>query len=134
MGVDYIYAGSTSYSRFDKEITAIAEILGGKLNSEYSQTFKTAVDRESENHNIFNLFGILNVTDKDRRSDKYDFPDELDPIVADWLNHPYKMQSPENTKHIWNVVSKYPCIDDRAHQIWWELEDLVANHRGWYVC
>ena len=133
MGVDYTYAGSASYTRFDEEITAVAEILGGRLNSYYSGLLEAVDKYKLSNPNTFFPFGILNVTSKDRASDKYEFLSNFDPIVSDWLNHPYKIQSVEDTKHIWNIISKYPDIEFVSHQIWYELKNLVIHNHGWFI-
>lgn len=34
MGMDYQYAGSASYPRFDEEVKKVVEILGGKETAE----------------------------------------------------------------------------------------------------
>ena len=35
MGMDYRYAGSAGYQRFDTEIYGVAKIFGGKLTDDY---------------------------------------------------------------------------------------------------
>lgn len=133
MGMDYRYAGSASYSRFDEEITKVAEVFGGKLKPEYQTTMNTVKKLESENPRIFFGFGTINATDELRRGEKYDFPEDFDQVVADWLNHPYKAQTIEDTLHIWDIIKYYPEIDEVAHQIWYEMRMLVQNKQNWYI-
>ena len=33
MGMDYTYAGSASYNRFDEELTKVADVFCGKVNN-----------------------------------------------------------------------------------------------------
>lgn len=134
MGMDYRYAGSASYSRFDEEITKVAEILGGKLNSEYQKLLDDVHRAEKENPNVFYAFGTLNASAKSRQAEKYDFPKGFDPIVRDWLNHPYKEQTIPDTIHIWEVVREYPKIKEVSHQIWYELEQCGTRGVNWYIC
>ena len=122
MGMYYSYAGSSSYSRFDEEITKVAEVLGAKLKPEYQKLFDNVHRSIKENPDVFYAFGTLNVSAKDRQSEKYEFPEGFDPIVKNWLNHPYNEQTVSDTIHIWEVIREYPKIKEVSHQIWYELE------------
>lgn len=133
MGMDYRYAGSASYSRFDEEITKVAEILGGKLKPHYRELMDSVKKAESENPKRFFIFGTLNASKKSRNSEKYDFPAGFDKVVADWLNHPYKEQTIDDTLHIWDIIKYYPRIDEVAHQIWYEMKMLVQSKQNWYI-
>ena len=41
MGMDFQYAGSASYPRFDKEVCAVAEIFGGEKTEHLKERLKT---------------------------------------------------------------------------------------------
>lgn len=129
MGMDYIYAGSSSYQRFENEICDIAYLLGGKLKEPY----KERLEQADLKNNLY-IFGLLNVSDADRQSDKFEFPSEVNEVVVDWLNHPYKVYDVEKTKIIWEFISKHPEIKDISSQIWKELESLVEFEEGWSIC
>ena len=131
--MNYRYAGSASYSRFDEEITKVAEILGGKLKPEYRKLLDNVHKAEKENPNVFYAFGTLNVPDKSRQAEKYEFPEGFDPIVKDWLNHPYKEQTIPDTAHIWEVVSDYLEVKEVSHQIWYELQKCGTHGVNWYI-
>lgn len=133
MGMDYRYAGSASYSRFDREITEVAEVLGAKLKPEYQELMDKVKKAESENPNVFYAFGTINATDKSRKAEKYDFPERFDRIVKNWLNHPYKQQTIEDTVHIWEVVRDHPKVKEVSEQIWYELQQCVARGVNWYI-
>ena len=133
MGMGYGYAGSASFSRFDEEITKVAEVLGGKLKPEYVELMDSIKKEESKNLKTFFPFGILNESVESRNSEKYDFPKGFDQVVADWLNHPYKEQTIEDILHIWDIIKYYPEIDEVAHQIWYEMRMLVQNKENWNI-
>ena len=133
MGMDYRYAGSASYSRFDEEITKVAEILGGKLNPEYQKLLDDIHRAEKENPNVFYAFGTLNASAKDRQAEKYEFPEEFDSIVKDWLNHPYKEQTIPDTIHIWEIIRDHPNVKEASEQIWYELQQCGVRGVNWYI-
>lgn len=130
MGMDYKYAGSAGYQRFDTEIYGVAKIFGGKLTDDYEDRMNKA---EGEKDNTYRIWGTLNVTDADRQSDNFIFPDTTPQIISDWLNHPYKMQSPSETKEIFKIVCQHPEITEISIQIWTELSWLVSHREGWEI-
>ena len=134
MGMGYRYAGSASYSRFDEEITKVAEILGGKLTPEYQKLLDDVNRAEKENSNVFYAFGTLNASAKSRQAEKYEFPEGFDTIVKNWLNHPYNEQTVSDTVHIWEFVREHPKVKEVSHQIWYELEQCGTRGVNWYIC
>lgn len=100
MGMDYSYAGSASYSRFDEELCAIAEVLGGVLTE---QT-------------------------------KFVFPEGTNETIVKWFNNIYGDDfTVEETKTIWEYISKHPEIDEISHQIWYELKTCVELNDAWCI-
>ena len=108
MGMDYKFAGSASYPRFDREIQAIAEKFGGKL-SERSQK------RLDNDGGINYWFGFLSGDQSD--APKFIFPEGTDA-----------------TARVWELIRKYPEIEDISGQIWYEFESLVELGEGWNIC
>ena len=127
MSMDYQFAGSSSYEKFDKEIIAIAERFGGKLNLE----FQKRINNLQPGH--FYIFGITNVSEEDRKADKFVFPDKFDRILAHWLNHPYDILSVKDTKHIWRILQRNAWMRSISPQIYSEMYQCVENNCGWYI-
>ena len=55
MGVDYRYAGSASYPRFDREICEIAKIFGGEKTEDLIKKEKNSSNESTLDY----LFGFL---------------------------------------------------------------------------
>ncbi len=125
MGMDYKFAGSASYPRFDREIQAIAEKFGGKL-SERSQK------RLDNDGGIDYWFGFLSGDQSD--APKFIFPEGTDATLSAWLNNPYEDMEPDETARVWELIRQYPEIEDISGQIWYELESLVELGEGWSIC
>lgn len=126
MGVDYRYAGSASYPRFDKEICEIAKIFSGE-KTEY------LIKREKNSSNESTLdywFGFLK---SDSKETNFVFPKGTDETLVKWLNDPYAIFDEKETKVIWNHISNHPEIEDISDQIWRELETLVECGHGWII-
>ena len=126
MGVDYRYAGSSSYPRFDREICEIAKIFGGEKTEDL-------IKREENSSNESTLdywFGFLKSTSKETN---FVFPKGTDKTLIRWFNDPYDIFNEKETKVIWNHISKHSEIENISDQIWRELETLVKCGRGWYV-
>ena len=58
MGMDYRYAGSASYSRFDEEMTKVAEILGGKLKPHYRELMDSVRKQNLKIQKDFSYLGL----------------------------------------------------------------------------
>ena len=126
MGVDYRYAGSASYPRFDKEICEIAKIFSGE-KTEY------LIKREKNSSNESTLdywFGFLK---SDSKETNFVFPKGTDETLIEWLNDPYTVFDEKETKIIWEHVSSHPEIENISDQIWRELETLVECGHGWII-
>ena len=103
MGMDYVWSGSASYPRFDKELGKVAEILGAQVR-------KTSQ-------------GIQ----------YYKYYEPILDIVVGWLNQPFNDLTEEETKIVWEAVRQHPEIEEISWQIWNELEKCVALETGWHI-
>ena len=127
MGMDYCYAGSASYPRFDRELCSVAEVFGGIKTEHLKERERTENDRP-----FGYWFGFLS-SDLSNNA-KFIFPDETDQTLVKWFNNIYKDFTAEETKIIWELVSAHPEIKDISIQIWDELETLVELDSGWSIC
>lgn len=126
MGMDYKYSGSSSYPRFDRELCEIAKIFGG-IETEHLRERK-----ETENERPFGYwFGFL--SSDDSKLPKFIFPDGTNNILVKWFNNIYYEFTTEETKIIWEYISKYPEIENISDQIWNELKELVEYNEGWEI-
>ena len=126
MGMDYKYSGSSSYPRFDRELCEIAKIFGG-IETEHLRERK-----ETENEHPFGYwFGFL--SSDDSKLPKFIFPDGTNNILVKWFNNIYYEFTTEETKIIWEYISKYPEIENISDQIWNELKELVEYNEGWEI-
>lgn len=127
MGMDYNYAGSASYPRFDRELCSVAEVFGG-IKTEHLK------EREStENERPFGYwFGFL--SSDDSKIPKFVFPEGTNEILVEWFNNVYEFFDEEKTKIIWEQISAHPEIKEISSQIWYELETLVECEDCWSIC
>ncbi len=126
MGMDYSWAGSASYPRFDRELCAVAEIFGG-IKTEHLK------NRENtENERPFGYwFGFLSSDDTNKK--KFIFPEETNETLVKWFNDIYGDFDSEETKAIWEEISKHPEIKEISSQIWYELEMLTQFNESWHI-
>lgn len=127
MGMDYQYAGSASYPRFDREICNIVAVFGG-IKTEH---LKEREDTEGERPFGY-WFGFL--SSDDSKEPKFVFPENTNKILVKWFNDIYEYLSIEETKVVWEEISKHPEIQEISHQIWYELQMLVNEEEGWDIC
>lgn len=127
MGMDYQYAGSASYPRFDRELCAVAEVLGG-VKSEYLKE-RERIDRKDR---INYWFGFLSSDSSDM--DKFVFPEGTNETIIKWFNCIYRDDfTVEETKTVWEHISRHLEIKEISSQIWYELEMLVEMNESWSI-
>lgn len=126
MGMDYQYAGSASYPRFDRELCAIAEVFDGVKTEHLKNRIETERDRP-----LGYWFGFL--SSDNSKEDKFVFPQDTDSILVKWFNNIYNDFTEEETLIVWKNISKHQEIQDISSQIWDELETLVDCGEGWSI-
>lgn len=126
MGMDYRYAGSSSYPRFDRELCEIAKLIGAIETDHLTERKKTEDSRP-----FGYWFGYLSSDESDKL--KFAIPETIPGAVAKWLNRPYEAMTPEETKLVWNVISDHPKIREISPQIYTELEELAKQREGWDI-
>lgn len=126
MGMEYTWAGSASYPRFDRELCAVAEIFGG-VKTEHLKNRE-----DTENSRPFGYwFGFL--SSDNTNEPKFSFPKETDEILTKWFNNIYGNMSVKDTTHIWQLVAAHPEIKEISRQLWEELEACVETNTGWKI-
>lgn len=126
MGLDYRYQGSTSYHRFDTELTEVVKILGGIPTEEFLEAVKN-----SKNNYINYLHGVTNYS-KYKDMEKFVFPDGTNEVLVRWANHPYAVLTSEETDEIWKELCVHPEIEEVSSQIYNEFADLHTFNEGWF--
>ena len=127
MGMDYKYAGSASYPRFDRELCAVAEVFGGIKTEHLKERERTENERP-----LGYWFGFL--SSDGSNEPKFLFPEGTNEILIKWFNNPYDENfTEEDTAVIWEQVAAHPEIEGISHQIWDELQTLAENYDCWYI-
>lgn len=126
MGMNYEYAGSASYPIFDREICSVVEVFGGVKTEHLKEREMT------ENERPFGYwFGFMSSDDSD--TPKFLFPERTNETLIKWFNNLYDGLSAEETKIVWEHISRHPEIKEISDQLWHELEMLVENDEGWSI-
>lgn len=126
MGMDYQYAGSSSYPRFDKELCAVAEVFGG-IKTEHLKERKA-----TENQRPFGYwFGFL--SSDDSNTPKFTFPEKTNETLIKWFNNVYTKLTVDETKTIWSQISEHTEIETISSQIWNELKHLTQYDECWDI-
>ena len=123
--MDYKYAGSASYPRFDRELCAVAEVFGGIKTEHLKEREATENERP-----LGYWFGFLSSDFSDDA--KFAFPECTNETLVKWFNKPYCEDFTEaETKTVWECISAHPEIENISGQIWRELEALVKCNDTW---
>ena len=123
--MDYQYAGSASYPRFDRELCEVAKVFGGIETAHLKERRETESERP-----LGYWFGFL--SSDDSKEQKFSFPDGTNDILVKWFNDIYSESfTPEETKIVWKNISKHPEIEEISNQIWYELEALCEDNEAW---
>lgn len=104
MGCDYASNRSCSYQRFDRMITKFVMIIGGNPSFEIPKETEIKFERSENGFSVRNEFGFLSV---DSQKEKFCFPKNADPAVAEFCNHPYQTFSSSDTKKIYKEAVKH---------------------------
>lgn len=126
MGMDYMYSGSASYPRFDRELCAVAEIFGGIKTEHLKERERTENDRPCGY-----WFGFLSSDDSNEA--KFVFPNGTNEVLVKWFNNIYEIFTVEETKTVWELISKHTEIKEISSQIWNELKMCVEMDEGWLI-
>lgn len=123
--MDYQYAGSASYPRFDRELCEVAKVFGGIETAHLKERRETESERP-----LGYWFGFL--SSDDSKEQKFSFPEGTNDILVKWFNDIYSESfTPEETKIVWKNISKHPEIEEISNQIWHELEALCEDNEAW---
>lgn len=123
--MDYQYAGSASYPRFDRELCEVAKVFGDIETAHLKERRETESERP-----LGYWFGFL--SSDDSKEQKFIFPEGTNDILVKWFNDIYSESfTPEETKIVWKNISKHPEIEEISNQIWYELEALCEDNEAW---
>lgn len=126
MGMDYQYAGSASYPRFDRELCSVAEVFGGVKTEHLKEREATESERP-----LGYWFGFL--SSDSSNLPKFAFPEGTNEVLVKWFNNVYDEFSEEETKIVWEHISAHPEIEEISSQICSELRQLVEWNEGWSI-
>ena len=126
MGMDYSFAGTASYPRFDRELCALAKACGGMLSNELQER-KDSISEGSISH----WFGFMSGTDK--IDVKFVFPPETDERLVHWFNNVYNDFSVADTAHIAKIILAVENVEDISYQICYELKMCWQLSAGWHI-
>lgn len=126
MGMDYQYAGSSSYPRFDRELCEIASIFKGMKTEHLKEREQTEDERPCGY-----WFGFMSSDDSD--IPKFVFPDGTNEVLVKWFNNIYREFTAEETKIVWENISRHREIKDISSQTWNELNTLVKQGECWDI-
>ena len=105
MGMDYAYAGSASYGRFDDELTELAKrVFHAKLTEEYLKRKQFIDSCKKSKNNIFYPFGYLHPNVDDTNKEKFIFPKHTKEVIKKFFNNPYGDFTDEETKQIADII------------------------------
>lgn len=124
MGMDYQWAGSASYNRFNEEWRTLGKYLGA---TPLSPTLNTAPPNHYEDKQIYFTF---------------DTDTTIPHIVQLWLNNPYHQFTPLQTKKIYKYITQmihkkvipHKFIIPHEGDGWQILNELIIltkNNQGW---
>lgn len=118
MGMDYQYAGSASYPRFEKELCEVAAVFGGMLTEELKKKKEETIP-----NSLQYWFGVI--SSESPETEKFVFPKNTNEVLVKWFNDIYGTFSEYETATIWKIVSQHPEIQEISSQIWNELKSLT---------
>ncbi len=120
MGMDYQYAGSASYPRFNSELSSVAAIFGGIET-------KTATEKQLSD------YGSEYINSAEQSLPRFIFPVNTNETLIRWFNDPYGDFDEKETDIIWNHIKQHEEIKQLSKQIWDELRILTEHSEPWYI-
>lgn len=129
MGMDYTFAGSASYPRFDEELCKIAEFFGGVKSLELKEKEQDV----KNNGGILDYWFSLSSYDESKLP-KFIFPEGTNTTLVMWFNNIYfHFFTIHQTEIVWECISQHPEIKEISPQIWYELESCVKCNSPWHI-
>lgn len=118
MGMDYKFAGSASYPRFNSELKAVVELFGGKMETKR---------KPQEECTMLEYFMEEPL--------KYSFPEGTPKVLCKWANKPYDGLTVAETEELYSILkTKWDEVKTASEQIAYELDDLHSRGLGWSIC
>jgi len=117
MGMDYQFAGSASYPRFNDEVKGIVELFGGKLNMYRKPKEKCTMVEYFMEEPL-----------------KYKYPHNFPFVLKKWANDPYGKFTAKETKKIYKVLlTKEEEVKNISGQILEEFKCCVIYNEAWQI-
>ena len=143
MGMDYLYAGSASYERFDNELSKIAiELFDAKLNDKFLKR-KEAQDKLIKNSQSISSgrtyifpFGFLYSEKGDEKEEKIIFPKYTRKVIKKFFNNPYDEFTVEETKQIADIIlskNRINKVREISPQLFKELTFRRKYKEQWFI-
>lgn len=118
MGMDYKFAGSASYPRFNDELAAVVKLFGGKM-----QTNR----KPREECTMVEYFMEEPL--------EYTFPDGAPTVLCKWANDPYGEFTFEETEELYSILkTKWKKVKAASRQIAYEFDELHSWESRWHIC
>lgn len=118
MGMDYQFAGSASYPRFNDELKAVVELFGGKM-----QTNR----KPHEDCTLIEYFM--------EKPLEYVFPEGTPKVLWKWANNPYDDLTVDETEELYSILkTKWKKVKKASEQIAQEFTILHSLKSNWYIC
>lgn len=126
MGMDYQWAGSASYPRFNEELANVVSLFGGIKTTELEEKQK-----EVSEGSLDWWFGRP-MKDNEKN---FAFKELVPESFKKWANDPYNENfSYKETKEIFNLLNtKKDEVCEISSQIFEEFETCVEVGDAWYI-
>lgn len=126
MGMCYMWSGSASYPRFDRELCAVAEVFGG-VKSDHLKARESTENERPLGH----WFGFL--SSDFSKEQKFLFPAGTNEVLVRWFNDIYGDFTTKETQTVADLIFQHNEIKDLSHQIWNELHTCKKLNESWNI-
>lgn len=117
MGMDYQFAGSSSYPRFNDELKAVVELFGGKMETNR---------KPKEECTMLEYFMEEPL--------KYSFPEGTSNVLCKWANEPYDKLAVAETEELYSILkTKWEEVKAASKQIADEFDELHSWGMAWSI-